>query len=71
MNVLAPPQLELVLEREIPGEVYHVDFNSGVFWFMPDFSLPRLEEIAGVLETLSVEVNTRYVVLVFLFRGTV
>ena len=61
MGVTAPPQLELVLDKEISGEVYHVDFNSGVFWFMPDFSLPRLQEIARILNTLSVEVNTRLV----------
>ena len=62
MEVLAPPQLELVPDKEIPGNVYHVDFSTGVFFFMPDFILSRLEEVARTLDmdTFLAEVNTRY-----------
>ena len=59
MDVRTPPPLELELGREIPGKVYHVDFSSGVFWFMPDFLLPRLEEITNTLASSQLEINTR------------
>ena len=59
MGVMSPPLLKPSLGKEIPGKVYHMDFNSGVVWFMPDFLLPGLEEIANTLDTFQSEVDTR------------